>query len=388
MSLQLRITTVNVFVTPIFSYLYQFFIIPQDIHATYRTAVSRAVTPYHGSGWDYAHLAVPPQLMGPHTPIADLWICTAMRQLWPRIRDTTRENAPWGFNTGRAPGIYFFTPRIAAQRDLFLMEIIGPLYLDLASDPPPKLNELSKAQFKLTLIKNNLHQWKGNPARHRESNYIYGGHNRQILLHERFLKYGDGSFKQTLAHFTHFNRATTPAHLISHHIKCFTNALPTHHRLWKANINTISTLPYASPNRIFPCYLCRHGYDKIDHIMSLNCSGLSNALTILGGEGFFSSEHLSELRHSLASGNPSFHFNFNIDPKAPSKRLNAMLHLNWATWAARRRIMGAGGYLEDAAPGKLIASLTNSSHTLYNTPRTAKQRKKRNLASFLSLLHW
>ena len=64
-----------------------------------------------------------------------------------------------------------------------------------------------------------------------------------------------------------------------------------------------------------------------------------------------------------------------------------MLHLNWATWAARRRIMGAGGYLEDAAPGKLIASLTNSSHTLYNTPRTAKQRKKRNLASFLSLLH-
>ena len=63
-SLSTRILIVNVFVTSLFSYLIGFMLIPFPFYWEYRSMVSRAVVPYHGSAFRYEHLTMPPLLMG------------------------------------------------------------------------------------------------------------------------------------------------------------------------------------------------------------------------------------------------------------------------------------------------------------------------------------
>ena len=385
MPLHHRIISINTFVTPLFSYLISFYIIPVDLYLRYRVAVKNAIVPFHGTSIAYEHLVVPPTLMGPATPLHDLWILTATRLLWPLITTITVFTTPWGFQSGRPQGIYFFSPLIQDHCSLLLMEILGPNYLDWARQPTIQLDELTKKSFKMMLITSAFHKWKGRESSQRTS-AIYAGTNRQILLRERFAKYGDGDFLHALAHFEHIHHGPNQRRLLTHHIKCYTNALTTHHRLNRAHISTTSTILHTTPANPFPCYLCPNGTDHIQHLYR-DCATLTDTLALLAATGILDSSFHSALRCSITSGNPTYHLSFPPDSHRPGHRLHLTLCLNLAIWLARNRFMSAGGRFGPTSPPALIASLTV---TLLFPPSTSpihKMTKARNLAAFLSLLH-
>ena len=379
MSLHKRILSVNIFVTPLFSYLITFFIIPNDQHHTYRRAIMKTIIPFGGTGIAYEHLVVPPSLMGPHSPLNDLWILTATRQLWPHITTITPHTTPWGFLSNRPMGIYFFSPIIEDNRNLLVMEFLGPHYLNWSAHPSLQLNTITKKSLKSMLLACNFHQWNGRAAHHRTSS-IYGCNNRQMLLHQRFSKYGDGNFHNALKHFSHIDKQYTRPHIITHHIKCYTNCLTTHYRLDKAHIRTITTSSYATPDRPFPCYLCPSGSDHIQHIYC-DCTGLKDALTSLLSTNTINISFHDAILHSIALHNPTYHITFPIDDKHPRSRLHFILCLNYAIWQARARLKAAGGRFGPLSPGLLIATLTIA----LLSPKTSSKPPKGN-KPFLSLI--
>ena len=387
MTLQKRIHTINFFVTPIFSYLISFFIPPVEIYKAYRKAVTAAIIPFAGSGYSYEHLVIPPSLMGPHTPLQDLWILTALRQLFPFITTITRSTTPWGYDSGVSrhdSGIYWFSPRITDNRNLLLMEVLGPYYINWDSRPNYDLSLLTKKSLKTLLITSAFHSWSDGKARKRSS-VFFGGLNRQILLGERFAKYGDGLHDNTLVHFSFINRATTPPLLISHHIKCYTNTLETHHRLASADVSTFSTHYLSSPANPYPCYLCPHGTDHNEHIHKY-CPSILEAITHLHSTGHIDTPFMNALKHNRAT-NPTYHFNFTTEPSAPDRRLRFTLCLNLGIWKARNRLKSIGGKCSIGAPAKLISHFALALYLSTLSKGPPKIRKSRNLAAFLSLMH-
>jgi hypothetical protein len=71
-SIQTRIIIHNVFLLPIFSYLNQFYCIPDTILKPARTACRLLIIPYHGTSMGYHHLTTPPSYFGYKHPLRDL----------------------------------------------------------------------------------------------------------------------------------------------------------------------------------------------------------------------------------------------------------------------------------------------------------------------------
>ena len=73
-SIDHRIIVCNVFLTSIFSYLMQFFIIPKvDIADKVRNTLRKLVIPFNGGAFAYIHLVTPTKDMGFKQPLRDLW---------------------------------------------------------------------------------------------------------------------------------------------------------------------------------------------------------------------------------------------------------------------------------------------------------------------------
>ena len=72
-SIDHRIIIANVFLTTIFSYLTQFFIVPHDVISRVRDILRKLIIPFNGGAFAYVHLVTPTSAMGFKQPLRDLW---------------------------------------------------------------------------------------------------------------------------------------------------------------------------------------------------------------------------------------------------------------------------------------------------------------------------
>ena len=175
---------------------------------------------------------------------------------------------------------------------------------------------------------------------------------------------------------------------MTHHIKCYTNSLTTHHRLHSIHIRSTSSSPNATSTRPFPCYLCDDpsGKDHLQHLYR-DCRAIGGALSLLKEANILKEPLHTAIRDNIHQGNPTYHFNFPADKTNPSLHLRFSLCLNLAIWKARNRVKTVGGKYQKGEPEALIAKITNSLLLSSANPTTSKIRKGHNLASFLSLLN-
>ena len=338
MSMHKKILTINIFVSPIFSYLNEFYIIPARTYYTYTMLLCKTVIPYKGTGFKYEHLVCPRSKMGPHTPLNDIWIANITRLIYPFITKINNLNAPWGYNTDRNgpehEGVYAFPTLIQHNRNLAIMEFLSPKYYNW--DGQTDLSKLNKKTIKETLINKQFHQWAD--INSKENKFITG-HNRQRDLQLKFQHFSSNStIELTLEHFKHINKKIPP-YIINHHLKLYTNSLATDRRIRHFAPNS-SVHPNANSNNPYPCYLCNIqnslNEDGALHIYQ-NCLTTKNALALLRSlnhiDLYFYRAILNNLKQS-----PLFHLQYMVDSKLKGHRVNFIVCFNYAIWHTRRRV--------------------------------------------------
>ena len=145
-----RILTFNVFITPIFSYVQQFYIMPSSVYRDYRSIMHRAITPFRGSAWPYSQLCAPASSFGFKQPLRDPWVFNIVVSL--RRIDfsliSSELDLPWnldGSRRGKNKKINssnWDSPIFSVHADLRLMEFLGPNFLGWdGSSPLPCLDD-------------------------------------------------------------------------------------------------------------------------------------------------------------------------------------------------------------------------------------------------------
>ena len=255
--LSTRVLIVNVFVTSLFSYLSGFLLIPFPLYWEYRAMVSKAVIPYHGKGFKYEHLAMPPLLMGIRTCISDLWVHNVFRLLtrskFRALGTNLARSLPWPLNAKDGKeGVFYYSPLFDDCVDLALMEFLGPKFLDW--DGSSDISNLKNVDIKRILVRHGLHKVRAQGDEERA---------RYKDLVAKFERYGTTP-SSTLDHFATISPSTPNSHL-EHHLLLYTNALATDKRI-RHFAPDVSVHPSKSEWYPYPCYLCGVGDDSIKHI--------------------------------------------------------------------------------------------------------------------------
>ena len=100
MDTQRRILTFNVFITPIFSFVQQFYVMPSSVLREYRRIMHRAISPYAGSAWPYSQLCAPTNLVGFKQPLRDPWVhnTTIILKNFDFSNITSELDLPWNLD--------------------------------------------------------------------------------------------------------------------------------------------------------------------------------------------------------------------------------------------------------------------------------------------------
>ena len=69
-----RISIFNIHITPLFSYITRFYILPyKELGNKIRNIMRRKIISFNGSAHKFIHLSTPPSLFGPANPLRDIW---------------------------------------------------------------------------------------------------------------------------------------------------------------------------------------------------------------------------------------------------------------------------------------------------------------------------
>ena len=97
---QRRIIIFNVFITPIFSFVQQFYTMPSSVLREYRSIMRRAISPFGGTAWPYSQLCAPTSSVGFRQPLRDPWAFNTLLILrgvdFSSLR--SEEDLPWNLN--------------------------------------------------------------------------------------------------------------------------------------------------------------------------------------------------------------------------------------------------------------------------------------------------
>jgi hypothetical protein len=333
-SLSTRILIVNVFVTSLFSYLIGFMLIPFPFYWEYRSMVSRAVVPYHGSAFRYEHLTMPPLLMGVKPCLSDLWVQnvfrllsrSSFRKLGPKLYDSL----PWPLGTNDSNlGVSYFSPLFDDSVNLALMEFIGPKFL--AWDGVSDLSNLKDVEIKRLLVKHGLHQVKDHSEKERS---------RFSDLVTKFGRFSS-SPTNTLAHFATISPSTPNSHL-EHNLLLYTNALATDKRI-RHFVPDSSVHPAKNQWYPYPCYFCSLGNDSVQHIYG-ECGVVRGLLTALTRRGV---ENCIPLTDPLIFGGvslvkPLFIMDFPLAKRGGQHGAAFLLAFNKEVWHLRNDLRAGG----------------------------------------------
>ena len=284
LSLQKRIITFNVFISSLYSFVMQFYIIPTPLYREFISLATKLITPFNGSAWPYSQLCAPKHTVGFKQPLKDLWVINMSLVL--KSLDfstiTTEDSLPWLLNGDFRAGsksqlrsCNWDSPRFVDHRHLTLMELLGPDFIGWdGASPLPKLDRKSIHDI---IISKRITRYSSSraPTYTREL-----GKDHTTHIEARCSKHGASSIT-LLSHFSTLP-SKTPDYLISNYIKTLNNAQDTHGgrvRFFKPDLSTHTKKSSVNP---WPCYFCGEGSndspgDNIAHIFT-HCSTTKQAL--------------------------------------------------------------------------------------------------------------
>jgi len=276
MSVQNRIVVVNVFILPLLSFVNQFFLMPNSVYKRVRFLIKRSTTPYHGSAWPYCQLVVPLSEIGFRTPVRDPWIENVVALLknvdWANF---TKTDLPWNLDgvedfDRHKDGAWLNSPAILDNVQVAVMDFLGPNYYDW--DMVTALPVFKNAAIRKLLIRGYLrYPWET------EKDYRFSvkefGVDMRSHTERRLKKFGLNGHGDALRHHYKLLPRQIPAHLITNHIKIFTNALATARRRdFGGELADWGLLP--------ACLLCGTEDDGVLHLFH-TCSVVKRALVIV-----------------------------------------------------------------------------------------------------------
>ena len=354
---QAKIVTFNVFITTLFSFVEQFFVMPSSIYLEYRAAMHKAITPFNRGGWPYCQLVAPFKKGGFKQPLRDPWVSNAEALLkhvdFPKI--LAEADLPWCLDgTLRArsdsSAPRYDSPRIRHHSDLALMEFLGPFYLNWDGGSPLKM---TKEVIHNVLVDRGTVRY---PALARNRVKTLG----PDFLHHLAARYGKhGSIASCMAPVhSALLPSTIPSFLISHQVKAVCNALNTDSRR-KVFDPTCSTHPSKSTPRDRPCYLCSKDTDSTSHLYG-SCPVVKAALRLcLSDPRTPTDPNWSEALDKKTT--PLYILDFEAPSEPPIRRLPFLMVFNWAVWkvvSGLRKGRDAG----NAAPAILRITLEMRHH--------------------------
>jgi hypothetical protein len=136
LDVQRRILTFNVFITPIFSVVQQFYIMPSSVLREYRSIMHRTISPFAGTDWPYAQLCAPTCCVGFRQPLSNPWVHNVAAVLKNfNFSNITRESdLPWNLDgslRGRSRrATNWDSPVFKVHTELQVMEFLGADYLN------------------------------------------------------------------------------------------------------------------------------------------------------------------------------------------------------------------------------------------------------------------
>jgi len=256
---QRRIVVFNVFITPIFSFVQQFYVMPSSIYREYRSIMHRAITPFSGSAWPYAQLCAPSSSIGFRQPLRDPWVFNILITLrkidfnaisseidlpWNldgSFRDTNKKSSNWN------------SPLFSDHSELQLMEFLGPNFLGWDGSVP--LPSLDDKGLKSQIIQNLIISYNVACAASYTSNL---GADHLHHLSNRLAKWGASDVNGLMAHFSR-GAKKTPAFLTTHFIKLLCGASNSDGGRRRKYAPDSSLHPGKSVGNPWPCYLCNLG---------------------------------------------------------------------------------------------------------------------------------
>jgi hypothetical protein len=267
MDTQKRIIVFNVFITPIFSYVQMFYMMPSCVLRDYRSTMRRAISPFNGTAWPYSQLCAPSSCVGFKQPLRDPWVHNMVMLLknYNFNLITTEADLPWdlsGSLRGRSRrATNWDSPVFRTHAELQVMEFLGPDFLDW--DGLSALPKLDAKTIKKIAIQSLIVNYNISRSRSFTANF---GRDHANNLRFRCSKYGVSDTDTLVKHFTNLPK-TVPAFLITHYIKLFNGALNFDGGRRRKFDPNGSMHNDKNPENPFPCYLCNGGSSTLlgDH---------------------------------------------------------------------------------------------------------------------------
>jgi hypothetical protein len=310
-SLTQKILTFNTFVTPILSYLGQFFLIPTKMHKDYEELCRKTIIPWTGGAYKRLHLVFGKDKMGLATPLRDLWAAN----LACLVRNFNYEDIKW-------PGD-FQKPKVEELSCLMLdhVRVAAWEYITKwTSWSKDNTGESMKLPNKRNMYKGLVEAGYG---KQRNANII-------SKLKKRY-KSGPTWAQEAHALVRKIGKvgSQAPPHAFEHHLRAWTNALPTGRRRGCGGKYYKTTGPGGA--HYHPCFLCGGGEDTVDHFYTDKCPAFTKAM-----DKVWATHLPEEGRRPTFKPLPSFLF---LGIKEENTRqLGVMMSTHWALWKARELI--------------------------------------------------
>jgi len=259
MDTQRRILTFNVFITPIFSFVQQFYIMPSSVLREYRSAMHRAISPFAGTAWPYSQLCAPTGSVGFKQPLRDPWVhnVTIILKNYDFLGISSEEDLPWNLDgtlRGRnRRATNWDSPVFQVHKDLQVMEFLGADYLNWDGISP--LPELDAEAIKKQVLQNLIVSYGTGRRAAYSQNF---GKDHLSHLRVRCMKFGISDVGSVISHFAKLPKRV-PSFLVSHFIKLFGGALNYDGGRRRKFDPNGSVHADKSPANPFPCYLCAQG---------------------------------------------------------------------------------------------------------------------------------
>jgi hypothetical protein len=361
---QRRILVFNVFVTPIFSFVQQFYMMPSSVLREYRSIMRRSISPFSGTAWPYSQLCAPTSCVGFKQPLRDPWVFGMTMIL--KNTDFSNINSaidlPWNldgsFRAGQRMTCNWDSPVFSDHASLQLMEFLGPGYLNW--DGLSQLPKLDATAIKKTVIEKLIVSYgDGNSASYTHN---FGSDHTQHLC-RRLAKFCSSDTDTLTQHYSKLPRKV-PAFLITHYIKLLCGALNSDGERRKKFAPDGSVHVGKCAENPFPCYLCNLGDtevpgDSSKHIFGA-CSSVFDAWECI----LYGANGPCDLSWAGLVGNkvsPLFIPDYPLaDPKAGYNRLALTMAFCWAVHKTIDQIkMGRSAEGADARVVTMTMSLKN-----------------------------
>jgi ribonuclease HI len=280
----------NVFITPIFSFVQQFYVMPSLVYQDYTSLMMKLISPWNGTAWPYSQLVAPFNSGGFRQPLVDPWVFgTTLLLRHVDFRAITEPGLPWGLDGKIRRGdsfrsLNYDSPLLTDHYNLALMEFLGDEYLGW--DGQASL-DFTKKDIKNIALKHGILHYTG--PRNKTKNDLRKDFYHHLV--DRYKEHGSIASSNSLVHFKGLPKRT-PAFLVTHFIKALCNALPTDSK--RRFVNPECSLhPAKSPTNMYPCYFCdfgdaEHHGDRNKHIFN-DCpttrTAISDALKSEEGPG-------------------------------------------------------------------------------------------------------